>query len=90
LRELNPRAFELACSPSPASITPAFTISSLNFPMASINSLVGRTPASESLLALTIIMNRIVSVSFLISNLYIDVEQPAAKSTGATFISDYF
>ena len=52
--------FELACSPSPASMTPAAIISSLNFPIALTSSFVGSTPASESLLALTSIMNRIV------------------------------
>src|SRR3984893_10799983 len=55
--------FELGCSPSPASITPAFTSSSLNFPMAakvSLFSFVGKTPASEFLSAFTITMNRIV------------------------------
>src|SRR5712664_4416385 len=56
--------FELGCSPSPASITPALTSSSLNFPMAakvSLVFLVGRIPASEFLSALTITMTRIVS-----------------------------
>src|SRR5712664_1007335 len=54
--------FELGCSPSPASITPALTSSSLNFPMAAnvfLVSSVGRIPASEFLSALTITMNRI-------------------------------
>src|SRR5262249_10459479 len=55
--------FELGCSPSPASITPAFTSSSLNFPICVRSSWLGRMPASESLLALTITMNRIVSPS---------------------------
>src|SRR5947208_13139048 len=50
---------ELGWSPSPASITPAFTSSSLNFPISVRISRLGRTPASESLLALTRIMNRI-------------------------------
>src|SRR5437762_1090396 len=35
-------------------------MSSLNFPIAATSSLLGRMPASESLLALTSIMNRIV------------------------------
>src|SRR6266404_6903365 len=51
---------ELACRPSPARRTPAFTISSLNLPIAASSSLLGRTPASEPLFALTIAMNRIV------------------------------
>src|SRR2546422_10143839 len=55
---------ELACSPSPASITPAFSSSMLNFPISVRIFSSGRTPASESLLALTSTMNRIV-VSFL-------------------------
>src|SRR5260370_37689934 len=52
--------FEPGCSPSPASSTPAFTNSSLNFPIGAKTSLPGRTPASEFLSALTITMNRIV------------------------------
>src|SRR5213592_2994121 len=55
---------ELACSPSPASITPAFSSSMLNFPISVRIFSSGRTPASESLLALTSTRNRIV-VSFL-------------------------
>src|SRR6266850_7778206 len=51
--------FELAWSPSPASITPAFTSFSLNFPISARRLSSGRTPASESLVALTITMNRI-------------------------------
>ena len=49
---------ELGASPSPASITPALTSSSLNLPMSVSSSLLGITPASESLLALTRTMNR--------------------------------
>src|SRR5439155_17562275 len=41
--------FELAWSPSPANITPAFTSSSLNFPISARISLLGKTPASDSL-----------------------------------------
>src|SRR5712664_226179 len=51
--------FELAWSPSAASSTPAFTSSSLYFPISARSFWLGRTPASESLLALTITMNRI-------------------------------
>src|SRR5205823_1303333 len=62
--------FELACRPSPASMTPAFTNSSLNLPISASSSVVGRTPASDSLLALTITMNRIfVSLNGSVSNL---------------------
>src|SRR6185503_5016411 len=46
--------------PSPATMIPAFTSSSLNFPISASCSVVGRIPASESLLALTITMKRIV------------------------------
>jgi hypothetical protein len=42
-------------------MTPALIISSLNFPIAATSSLLGSAPASDSLLALTIIMNRIAS-----------------------------
>src|SRR5712691_804037 len=59
LENLTRAPFELAWSPSPASITPAFTSSSLNFPMSVRIFLSGRTPASEFLSALTSTMNRI-------------------------------
>src|SRR5258708_6190784 len=92
---------ELGCNPSPASITPAFTSSSLNLPMAakvSLAFLVGRTPASESLSALTITITRIVkspcgsvSNSELVSGpsrpaepgLYLHVDQGGAESTSS-------
>src|SRR5262249_4039679 len=45
----------------PSSIRPAFTISSLNFAMAESSSSNGVLPASESLVAFTITMNRIRS-----------------------------
>ncbi|MOA31495.1 hypothetical protein D3C78_1526570 [compost metagenome] len=51
-----PRA--LGCRPSPASITPAWTSSSLKAPIAANSSCVGITPASLSFVALTITMNR--------------------------------
>src|ERR1041384_1596757 len=41
-------------------MTPAFTSSLLNLPISSSGSLLASTPASESLLALTITMKRIV------------------------------
>ena len=41
---------------------PAFTSSSLNLPIAVSNSVPGMTPASESLLAFTITLNRIVTL----------------------------
>src|SRR5207249_8154764 len=52
--------FELGWRPSPASITPALVSSSLYFIMAARSSWLGSTPASEFLVALTKIMNRIV------------------------------
>ncbi len=72
--------FELGWRPSPASITPAFISSSLNRPISVRSCSDGRTPASESLLALTRIMNRIV-VSSCLNCLYSDIEQRPAKST---------
>lgn len=53
---------ELGLRPSPASITPALTSSSLNLPMLVSSSVPGMTPASESLFALTNTMQRIVVV----------------------------
>jgi hypothetical protein len=52
-------AAELGLSPSPASITPAFTSSSLYLPMAVSRSALGIFPASEFLVALTITITRI-------------------------------
>src|SRR5215469_5329701 len=51
--------FELDFSPARSSSTPAFASSSLYFIIAAISVSAGMTPASESLLALTIIMKRI-------------------------------
>jgi hypothetical protein len=51
--------FELGCRPSPASNTPAFVSSSLYFIIAAISSVLGGTPASVFLSALSRIMNRI-------------------------------
>src|SRR5881394_4243985 len=65
---------ELACRPSPAFMTPALAISSLNFIIASSSSGLGMTPASESFVAFTITMNLIfdflleMSVSICESN----------------------
>src|SRR3982074_2079211 len=56
--------FDVGCRPSPASMTPALTISSLNLPIAVSNSVPGITPASVSLFAFTITMNRIVALRF--------------------------
>src|SRR3989442_15131282 len=57
--------FELAWSPSAASSTPAFSSCMLNLPISVRLFSSGRPPASESLLALTRIMNRIVLSSWL-------------------------
>src|ERR1700709_1981957 len=59
--------FEVGVRPSPATMTPALTISSLNLPIAVSSSVLGITPASLSLFALTITMNRIVTLHFVIS-----------------------
>src|SRR4030095_14562013 len=45
---------ELGCRPSPASMTPALASSSLYLPISSRSFVSGITPASESLVALTI------------------------------------
>src|SRR5439155_16162129 len=52
--------FELGWSPSPASNTPAFASSSLNFPISVRSCWLGITPASESLVALTMTITRMV------------------------------
>src|SRR5581483_6784900 len=52
--------FELGCRPSPASITPALTSSSLNLAISASSFSSGILPASLSLLALIKIMNRMV------------------------------
>jgi hypothetical protein len=54
----------VAGDPARSSKIPAFAISSLYFVIAAMSLLSGITPASESLLALTNIMNRIVFASF--------------------------
>src|SRR6266566_1421916 len=80
------------CSPSPASITPAFTSSSLNFPISVSMRSSGITPASESLLALTITRNRMaISLSHLRygsvrSALYAHDERHQGKSTSANLV----
>ena len=50
----------LGCRPSPAFMMPAATSSSLYRPMAASSSSLGITPFSESSVALTITMKRIV------------------------------
>src|SRR6266576_1678184 len=51
--------FELGCRPSPASITPAFTSSSLNLPISRSSSSFGIWPASYSSPPFTRTMKRI-------------------------------
>jgi hypothetical protein len=51
---------EVGWRPSPASMTPAFTSSSLNFPISLRTCSPGIWPASDSLLAFTITITRIV------------------------------
>src|SRR4030088_1158673 len=86
--------FELGCRPSPASMTPAFTISSLNLPMAVSNSVLGMTPASLFLSAFTITMNRIVTLH-LISIRQDGCEPGVVNKTNAVlrarhFLGNYF
>ena len=50
---------EVGCKPSPASMMPAFIISSLNLPIAATSSALGILPASLSRVALTCTMKRI-------------------------------
>ena len=49
--------FEVGCSPSPARNTPAFESCSLYLPISVRSFRSGMTPASDSLLALTMTMN---------------------------------
>ena len=55
--------FLLGCSPSPPSMTPALTSSSLNLPISVMVFSSGITPASDSFVALTIIMTFIALFS---------------------------
>src|SRR5918997_2541767 len=84
--------FELGCSPSPASITPAFTSSSLNFPISVNIFSPGSTPASETAFALIITITLISSLSLKViltslfepalkPALYIHDERAGAEST---------
>src|SRR5437867_5913489 len=57
--------FELACSPEASSSTPAFCSSSWYFAISPSIFSCGMTPASESFVAFTMIMNRMVSSSLL-------------------------
>ena len=54
---------EVGCRPSPASITPALTSSSLYFVIASSSAVVGISPASDSRLPGTRTMKRIAASS---------------------------
>src|SRR6516162_9267324 len=57
---------ELGWSPSPASMTPALTNSSLNAPISVSNWWLVILPASESLLALTITITRMLCLLLVI------------------------
>ena len=50
--------FTLGCSPSPASMMPLFTSSSLNLPISVRSFSLGITPPSEFFVAFTITMTR--------------------------------
>src|SRR6266853_4637982 len=58
---LTRQPFELGFKPEPSSRTPAFCSSSWYFCISDMSFSGGITPASESFVALTIIMNRMVS-----------------------------
>jgi hypothetical protein len=73
---------ELGWSPSPASITPAFASSSLNFPISARSCWLGISPASESFVVLIRIMNRMAVFPF-----YLFVERDAVESTVSGNIS---
>src|SRR5580704_13038277 len=73
--------FELACRPSAASITPAFTSSSLYFIISLSSSWLGSTPASLLLSALTMTMNRKVLSPCELRRL----DEPTASATTAAF-----
>jgi hypothetical protein len=51
----------LGCSPEPSSSMPAFASSSWYFAISAMSFSSGITPASESLVALTMIMNRTIA-----------------------------
>jgi hypothetical protein len=62
-------------------MTPAFTISPLNFPMAVSNSVLGITPASLLLSAFTITINRIVMLrwAFHFGRWEVSIAQPRLR-----------
>ena len=72
--------FALDCRPIPSSRTPALTSSSLYFAIAASAFSEGMTPASVSLLALIIIMNRMADL-LLVTGFYSHVERLALGST---------
>ena len=75
--------FEVGWSPEPSSSTPALASSSWYWPISAISESSGITPASESLVAFTMIMNRI-AVSPLVFGV---VEAPRAPpGPGGHFI----
>src|SRR5947207_10741014 len=74
--------FELGWSPARSSSTPALASSSLYLVIAEMSSSVGITPASESLFAFTIIMNRIVVFPFRLLFLVISACQYGSAAKG--------
>src|SRR5438309_9908312 len=80
---LTRQPFELARRPEASSNTPAFCSSSWYFAISARICSCGMTPASESLVAFTMIMNRMVaSLLGLGSEVYPYDEPGAARSTG--------
>src|SRR5579859_5639312 len=77
--------FELGCRPSAASSTPALTSSSLYLVISVSSFSSGRTPASDSLLALTRTMNRMIaSPSTTTSN-----EDERNRQLSASFLKEF-
>src|SRR5215469_9325583 len=75
--------WELGLRPERSRSTPAFISSSLYLPMAESSSSLGIFPASLSLFALTIIMNRI-----LLSQLDLETPPIVAQESASTYTSN--
>src|SRR5262249_4572831 len=80
--------FELGCRPERSSSTPAFASSSLYLPISPMSVSSGMTPASESLLALTIIRNRISLSSDRTTNGASRNRQPRGETSAAGHRAD--
>src|SRR5215469_14705608 len=72
--------WELGCRPARSRSTPAFSSSSLYLPITERSSSLGILPASESLLAFTIIMNRMDVAPLIGLELTPDSVEPAELS----------